>query len=242
MNPEQIRRMIKHILWDWNGTLLDDVEACVVAINRMLLRRRLPGIDVPAYRCIFDFPVRACYERLGFDLAAEDWNAVASEFHTHYAELAHAAPLRAGIADVLVAVAGAGIGMSVLSACETGILHRMLEQRGIHSRFTHISGLDNIDAVSKLDNGRRLLHALGLPPDAVLLVGDTNHDYHVAEALGIDCIMLAGGHQDESRLEAETILTSAGGLLPRIHAAMPDAGPAPTLPGAPCPPHARQSS
>jgi phosphoglycolate phosphatase len=208
--------MIRHLIWDWNGTLLDDVEACVGAINRMLDRRRLPGIDTPTYRRIFDFPVIRYYTQLGFDLDAEDWNAVAIEFHEHYGELARSATLRDGVIDVLDVLADAVAGMSVLSACEQTILERMLVEHGIRRRFGHVSGLDNLHASSKLENGRRLLETLDLPPHEIVLIGDTNHDHEVASALGIGCILLAGGHQSESRLLATDLVRSARDLPARL--------------------------
>jgi phosphoglycolate phosphatase len=219
--PDQAA-MIRHILWDWNGTLLDDVDACVGAINRMLDPRRLPRIDTAGYRMIFDFPVKSYYERLGFDLGTEDWDAVAVEFHDHYNELARLAPLRGGIAEVLAAMREAAVPMSVLSACEGSILNRMLAERGIHDRFRHISGLDNLHAASKLENGRALLREIRLPPQDILLIGDTNHDHDVASAIGIRCVLLGGGHQHESRLRAPDIIHSPQALLPYLLALQED--------------------
>lgn len=208
--------MIRHLIWDWNGTLLDDIEACVGAINRMLERRRLPCIDTPTYRRIFDFPVISYYAQLGFDLDAEDWNAVAIEFHENYGDLAHTATLREGVAEVLAALGDVMDGMSVLSACEQTILERMLAEHGIRQHFGHVSGLDNLHAASKLENGRRMLATLKLPPREIVLIGDTNHDHEVAAALGIGCLLLAGGHQAESRLLATDLVHSPRDLLHRL--------------------------
>ncbi len=208
--------MIRHLIWDWNGTLLDDVEACVGTINRMLDRRHLPCIDTRTYRQIFDFPVISYYTQLGFDLDTEDWNAVAIEFHEHYGELARTARLRDGVAEVLAALGDTMEGMSVLSACEQTILERMLAEHGIREHFGRVSGLDNLHATSKLENGRRLLAKLDLPPHEIVLIGDTNHDHEVAAALGIGCLLLSGGHQAESRLLATDLVHSARDLHARL--------------------------
>lgn len=207
---------IRHVIWDWNGTLLDDVEACVGAINRMLQPRKLPCIDTLTYRMIFDFPVKTYYERLGFDLAHENWDAVAAEFHNHYSLLARHAPLRQDIPEVLQRLSEATCAMSILSASESSILHRMLTERDIHHYFRHISGLDNLHAASKLENGRSLLQEINLPPDEIVLIGDTNHDYDVAEAMSISCLLLAGGHQHESRLLSAAIVATPRDLIPLV--------------------------
>ena len=57
----------KHILWDWNGTLLDDRWLCVESINKILKKRKMPPILEKTYRKTFCFPVMKYYESLGFD-------------------------------------------------------------------------------------------------------------------------------------------------------------------------------
>ena len=69
-----------HVIWDWNGTLLDDVWLCVDIINAMLGRRGVPALDRERYRRIFDFPVPIYYERAGFDFSRETFAAAADEF------------------------------------------------------------------------------------------------------------------------------------------------------------------
>jgi phosphoglycolate phosphatase len=191
-----------HVIWDWNGTLLDDVQACVDAINRMLARRSLPMTDTVRYRDIFGFPVRGYYAELGFDLAAEDWDGMAREFHADYAETARPAALRNGARAALAALRAAGTPMSILSACELGILRRMVAERGVDAFFDHIFGLGDLYAASKVELGRRMLRDTGVDPAKVLLVGDTVHDYEVAQALGCRAVLMAGGHQSAARLRA----------------------------------------
>ena len=54
------------ILWDWNGTLLDDVELCVDALNRLLQSYGYPQrYDRNQYRAIFGFPIEEYYIRAG---------------------------------------------------------------------------------------------------------------------------------------------------------------------------------
>lgn len=191
---------VQHVIWDWNGTLLDDVQACVDAINRMLDRRGLPRTDLARYRDVFGFPVQGYYVQLGFDLASEDWARMAREFHDDYEETARPSGLRAGARATLDGLRAAGMPMSILSACEFGILRRMVGERGVDSFFDHIFGLGDLYAESKVELGRRMLRAAGVDPDAALLVGDTLHDFEVAQALGCRVVLLAGGHQSADRL------------------------------------------
>ena len=216
---------IRHIVWDWNGTLLDDVAACVEAINRMIAVRGLRPLDETRYRDLFQFPVRNYYAELGFDLEREDWDAMAREFHAHYHDTAGSTRLRDGVTDVLQAFRDRGVAMSILSACEITILRNMLAARGIAHFFQHVRGLADLHAASKLELGRRLLADLALRPEQVLLIGDTTHDHDVAEALGCRCLLVAGGHQSAERLtgSARAMRTGIRDLLALIAALPPPA-------------------
>lgn len=191
---------VRHIIWDWNGTLLDDVAACVDAINAMIRRRGLAHLARDRYRSIFQFPVKNYYTELGFDLDAEDWDAIAREFHADYDRTSREAGLRRGVEDLLGELHTAGIPMSILSASEAGILENMLRARGIAPIFEHVYGLSNLYAASKLELGHALLETLPVPATEILMIGDTTHDHEVAVAMGCCCWLLAGGHQAPDRL------------------------------------------
>lgn len=192
---------IHHVIWDWNGTLLDDVQACVDAINVLLGRRALPTVSRDQYLDIFDFPVRNYYLQVGFDLDAEDWHTLATEYHAAYASTSPSSALRPGARDALESFRRTGLTLSVLSACEIGILRRMMDERGILGYFDHVYGLTDLYAHSKVSLGHRMLETTGLRRQETLLVGDTTHDFDVANALGVPCLLMSGGHQSDAKLQ-----------------------------------------
>lgn len=194
--------MIKHIIWDWNGTLLDDVHACVASINVLLSRYRLPRIGVHRYREIFCFPVRRYYDILGFRFTEAEWNTIADEYHSLYAHFAARTPLRKGVPQTLRNLRRMGIASSILSASEITLLRGMLHARHIVSWFDHVAGLTNRFAHSKVAIGHDLIARSGFDPDDIVLIGDTDHDVEVARSLGCACILLAEGHQSLRRLRA----------------------------------------
>ncbi len=71
---------IDHVIWDWNGTLLNDVPHAVDTINFLLGPRGLPLMSIERYREIFSFPIRRYYETLGFDLQAESFADLCDQF------------------------------------------------------------------------------------------------------------------------------------------------------------------
>jgi phosphoglycolate phosphatase len=196
------RPPIRHLIWDWNGTLLDDVAACVAALNVLLHRKQLPRIRLPRYRAVFGFPVRHYYETLGFQLTPDEWRQTAAEYHRLYLQTASTAPLRPGVRATLHRLANLNIPSAVLSASEIGILRVMIAARQLEGQFAQVAGLPNRFAHSKLDAGRALLKKIPVPPEEILLIGDTDHDYEVARALRCRCVLLTGGHQSAVRLRA----------------------------------------
>ncbi len=206
-----------HIVWDWNGTLLDDTGACIAALNTLLRERRLPQLDDRRYRESFGFPVRAFYRKLGIDPEAGDWDALAARFHDLY--LQQEMTVSAAAHAALRFVAAAGVPQSVLSACEQGILERLIARYGLSGRFRHVQGADNLDGQSKIAAGRALLTRLGVAARELLLIGDTLHDAEVAAAVGCYCLLVASGHQSRARLAGAGCpvipsLAALPGLLP----------------------------
>lgn len=190
-----------HILWDFNGTLLDDMKAGIDSTNILLDARSLPLIEsVDAYRRVFGFPVIDYYKRLGFDFEKETYEAVAHEWVALYLENAKKSRLYDGASDVLKAVKARGIEQIILSATEKKMLEGQLLSLGIREYFSDVLGLGDIYAHSKIELGRAWMNKTR--PARAVLIGDTEHDYEVARGIGAECILVAGGHQSKERLEA----------------------------------------
>jgi phosphoglycolate phosphatase len=191
-----------HLIWDFNGTILDDVGLGVSSVNSMLEARGLPVIpSVERYREIFDFPIRDYYRGLGFDFDAEDYEAVlAPEWVALYAGGEGDCPLYDGVRETVAAVTARGVTQLIVSASEQGQLRAQLAARGILDRFDAVYGLGDFLAKSKESIARAWREAH--PEARPLLVGDTTHDAAVADAIGADCVLFCGGHQSETRLLA----------------------------------------
>ena len=194
----------RHIIWDWNGTLLDDLEYSIDVMNGVLDRRSLPHLNRARYHALFDFPVQNYYARLGFDPAIDPFEKLSIEFISAYDARRLECALHRDTREILASIARAGLDQSILSAYRGETLREIVAHFGIAGHFAHIDGLDNIHAHSKTALGRALVARLGLPPDEILLVGDTLHDFEVAHGLGIDCALVAAGHHPADRLRQVT--------------------------------------
>jgi phosphoglycolate phosphatase len=203
--PVAGQRRYDHVIWDWNGTLLDDVAFSVELLNGLLDQAGLPRSDLARYRAIFDFPIRLYYERAGFDLSSDGaFERLGSAWMAAYELGRLGCPLHEGAREILAAIQSANITQSILSAYLRTSLETIVGHFGLGEYFVRVLGLDDIWARSKLDLGRCWLRELGLPPERILLVGDTLHDLEVARALGVDCALVAVGHQSAQRLRQGT--------------------------------------
>lgn len=191
----------KHVFWDWNGTLLDDAWLCVESMNKMLAVRNCPLMNAEIYERSFGFPVQEYYRRLGFDFDVESWDAVATEYIDEYDRRRFECCLQPDAIDVLEWCLDKGYGQSLLSAYKQPTLEEVVDHFGVRRFFQKVSGHTNHYAEGKVGHGRRLLDELGVSGAEVLLVGDTDHDFEVAQAIGAECLLVAAGHQSVERLE-----------------------------------------
>lgn len=190
----------KHIIWDWNGTLLDDVHAAVDAMNNLLNRRKLPLLDTEKYKDVFTFPVKDYYAQLGFDFNVEPFEKLAIEFISEIRIDKCQFRLHKGVEEVLNFIKSMGISQSILSASQEQKLNDVVNKFNINEYFIRIVGLNNYYATSKVQRGKDLLADLGLEPKEVLLIGDTAHDYEVSIEMGCDCLLVCNGHQSYQKI------------------------------------------
>ena len=190
----------KHIIWDWNGTLINDVWLVVEIMNKMLKKRNLPEIDAKKYKEIFDFPVTKYYLKLGYDFSKESFEELTVEFIGEYYERFNECKLFAETEEVLRKIKDRGISQSILSASKEDVLIEKIKYYGIDKYFCRIMGLENHFAESKIEKGKKWIASLYLNPQEVLLIGDTVHDYVVSKHIGSDCLLIANGHNSYKKL------------------------------------------
>jgi phosphoglycolate phosphatase len=184
------------IVWDWNGTLLDDVDACVESLNDLLSRRSLPVLDRGFFRRRFAFPARRFYEEIGMDVPDSEWDALAKEYHDAY----RSKPLNVNplAREALEKARAAGARQAILSALRSDFLADDLDRFGLAGYFDAVAGSDNLDGGSKTDAAVRL--ARRLAGDAMAVIGDSLHDREAADAMGAKFVGFGGGSHSPERL------------------------------------------
>lgn len=207
MSRPDMFKHIKGIIWDWNGTLLDDAGLAVETMNGMLAQRNLPELSIDHYKQVFTFPVKDYYQKIGFDFEREPFEIPAREFIDRYNELVNDCRLHPDSVSILNRFRFSGIRQFILSAMKQDTLDHCLSHYQINHFFEQVSGLDDHYAVSKTENGQRLISGLDLDSSQLILIGDTVHDFEVATELGCQCVLVANGHQ------SKTVLQQTGTLV-----------------------------
>jgi phosphoglycolate phosphatase len=190
------------VIWDWNGTLLDDTLWCIDVENRMLKARGMPTIpSLRRYHDVFCFPVRDYYRALGYDFAAESYEDLSKEYNRLYREDdTGKCPVFPDAREALERFRRAGVRQVILSASGQAHLLEQVRYAGIERYFDQVLGLNDIYAHSKVELAQTYLREN--PGGNVALIGDTVHDAEVADALGVDCVLIARGHQAKDKLIA----------------------------------------
>lgn len=194
-------RPLQHVIWDWNGTLLDDTDLCIDVMNGLLAERNLPLLTRARYHEVFDFPVIDYYRRLGFNFDRDPFPIVGAEFIRRYETRRDESPLHDHARATLAAIRGLGLRQSVLSAYRHDTLLELLAHHELTALFDGVLGSDNVYAFGKTEQGRRWIQHLGIPPEAVVLIGDTVHDYDVAQAMQCRCLLVSNGYHPRPKLQ-----------------------------------------
>ena len=188
-----------YCIWDFNGTILDDVEVGIRSVNHLLASRGLKTIESrEEYRQIFGFPVQEYYRRLGFDFEKEPYEVIAPLWVEQYLKNVKDAPLFDDVKETVARLHEKGIKQIVLSATERNMLMTQLTSLGLLDAFEEVLGLDNIHAASKLALARDWRHRH--PTATAIYLGDTDHDCDTARCMDIPCVLITRGHQAPNRL------------------------------------------
>lgn len=201
---------IAHIVWDWNGTLLDDFDVVLQACNASCSDLLGRSIDAEEYRTHFARPVQLLYEGIfGRPLAAAEWQLINSRFHASYEDLVATAVLVRDAEAALRMAADAGCTQSLLSMWLQDELVMMLDALRVGSEFVRVTGVGAIaDGGSKHQHLAAHLEQLSgdldqlIDPATVLVIGDSLDDAAAAEHVGARCVLVEGGCHHAADLAA----------------------------------------
>lgn len=189
-----------HIIWDWNGTLLNDLSFTVGIVNEIIEPHIGKKLSLDEYRTVFRFPVIEYYKEIGVDFERESFETLTKKFITNYNNGIKKERLHNKATDVLFQVNYLRRKQYILTAAFKSDVLELLDYYNLSRVFKAVEGLDHYKGDSKLNRGFDLLNKNEIDKRSTVYFGDTLHDAEVAAKLGVDCYLIPSGHQSKSRL------------------------------------------
>jgi phosphoglycolate phosphatase-like HAD superfamily hydrolase len=190
---------VKHIVWDWNGTLFDDVGAVIAATREVFAGTAAAELTTDQFRAAYTRPIWVAYEiLLGRALTEGEWDRMDGVFHVNYHRLMAGSALAVDARDALGQWTGS---QSLLSMWDHERLVPTVREFGISSYFTHVDGLRGAAGGGKAEHLVLHAQALGVDPGGITLIGDSVDDARAAAHIGAGAVLYTGGMQRREELE-----------------------------------------
>ena len=193
----------KHVIWDWNGTILNDLDHTVDTLNHVLKSAEMEPKSIEFYKKNVGFPVKNFYDELGFTYESRSFEDLCEDFVSYWMNGVDKCEPFDFVLNQIKDNHSSGRAQSILSASDQQSLDHLIDRFSLREYFANVFGVENKQAASKVARGIELVETAGFSKEESILVGDTLHDLEVGEEIGIDVVLVGYGHQCVTRLRKE---------------------------------------
>lgn len=193
--------MLQNIIFDFNGTLLDDGYLCYKIEDEIFKELNCCNITFEDYLKLFDHPVTTYYKNIGIDENKFNYDQISSEFFYQYNKRwSKEASLFEGVVETLLFLRINQYKVYILSATEINLLKEQLNKLGIIDYFDELVASNNNDAKGKKEYGLEFIKSHNFDKSNTIIIGDTVHDFEASEYFDINCLLFSKGHNHKDRL------------------------------------------
>lgn len=184
-----------HIIWDWNGTLLDDVHISLFAANQALIEIGQEPINLMEYRYHYSVPVQKFYRSiLGREPSEQEWRNIGKTFNYYYKPNIKTASLCSDAIDALQYCCQQEMTQSVCSLMEQDELNVSVFNTQVSQYFNLVDGRDTpLLKTGKQEQLSRHIEKLNISPSLCVVIGDAVDDALSAFQVGAKAILYTGG-------------------------------------------------
>jgi len=201
--------VIRNVILDWSGTLVDDLDVVVRATNAVLTTYGSSPISKDEFRRDFQLPLKNFYERLLPTIPLADIDRV---YHEFFGRHRGSVTLMPHAEDFLRLCRSSGRRLFLLSTMHTGHFEAQAARFGIREWFEDVY-LEVADKTARILDLLRI-HQLAAPE--TLFIGDLVHDIDASKAAGVISAAVLTGFDPVDKLvpaQPDLLLRDLGMLL-----------------------------
>lgn len=192
----------EYIFFDFNGTILEDLKLSYNLLLELMDQNNIEHISIDKYREVFGFPVKGYYEKLGFKFPGDSFHKASVYFiDTYNSRWKKETNLAKDVKEILTKLKKEGYKLYILTASEKNLLMDQLNYFDISNLFDGICASNDTHAKGKLEYGREYLENNNIDPKKCIMIGDTVHDFEVANNLNMYPILYTNGHNSKEKLK-----------------------------------------
>ncbi len=187
--------MIRNVILDWSGTLVDDLPPVIHATNAILRHYRVAELSRDEFRMRFRLPFMDFYAEI---LPGVEMAALESIFVKHFSQLHHTVTLLPGALEFLAHCEAAACRLFLLSTVKEAHFETQAQRLGVRGYFEHAY----VDVMDKRLRIADILTERGLNPNETLYAGDMVHDVETAKVAHVLAVAVLTGFDPLGKLAA----------------------------------------
>lgn len=200
-------RQYKLLVFDWDGTLVDSIERIVTSLQHA--SRQVCGIEVSEgkARSVIGLGLHEAIEKLYPDPGSINIEAVAQSYSQHYLyDNPIPADLFAGVEDMLQQLSDDKYTLAIATGKSRRGLDRALTDSGVGHFFSTTRCPTENRSKPHPDMLNSILQTHDMTADQTLMIGDSEHDFIMAENAGVNAVGVSHGVQDAEALRQHKLV------------------------------------